>query len=323
MIILSRPPLNEWEIGLTSDDVARFTPKFWRIYLGPIWTCSGPAFTIMAIQYNLVVGTLRIFSKGRNDLRGIIDDMMAYKAYKALGLFPFSEVGHGLDIANLRTTATLFPGGGFELHTTCLVAARCIHAADYLSWENPLLINDGKDMCKGISARVLPGRNGLFPFNHAITTFHRVQLPLSALLGELDNSVDVRLSLWHVGVGAISLSAIAITCLKVASTNVYRYSMSCHVGVPPPIPIVSFRTQQIPIFTAVAQRDVIYCFYDASIVLIQQSNMRGMSMAEGDVFVLCIHLARKLLLGRYSIPEALNSNSLLAKHMYTPSHSTH
>ncbi|KAK0485502.1 hypothetical protein EDD18DRAFT_1195801 [Armillaria luteobubalina] len=237
---------------------------------------------------------------GRNDLRGIIDDMMAYKVYKALGLFPFSEVGHGLDIANLCTTATLFPGGGFELHTTCLVAAR------YTCRRLPVLgkpafgiINDGKDI-------VLPGRNGSFPFNHTITMFHRVQLPLSALLGELDNSVDIRLSLWHVGVGAISLSAIAITCLKVASTNVYRYSLSCHVGVPPPIPIISFRTQQIPIFTAVAQvyRDVIYFFYDASIVLIQQSNMRGMSMAEGDVFVLCI--------------QTLNSNSLLAKHMYTP-----
>ncbi len=80
LISLSRPPLNERAIGLTSDDVARLTPKFWRIHLDPIWTCSGPAFTIMAIQYNLVVGTLRMFSKGRSDLRTIIDDLMVYKA---------------------------------------------------------------------------------------------------------------------------------------------------------------------------------------------------------------------------------------------------
>ncbi len=105
--------------------------------------------------------------------------------------------------------------------------------------------------------RVLPRRNGSDPLNHAITTFHRVRLPPSALLGELDNSVDVRLSLWRVGVGAISLSAIAITCLKVSSSTVYRYSLRRHVGTPQPVPIISFRTQQIPIFTAVAQAYVL------------------------------------------------------------------
>ncbi|SJL07060.1 related to acyl-CoA oxidase [Armillaria ostoyae] len=367
--------------GLTSDDVARLTPKFWRIHLDPIWTCSGPAFTIMAIQYNLVVGTLRMFSKGRSDLRAIIDDMMVYKA---LGLFLLSEVGHGLDIANLRTTATLLPSGGFELHTTSSLAAKYMpptvpvlgKPAFGIVWAKLIIngevtgirpflvkINDGKDMYKGISARVLPRRNGSSPLNHAITTFHRVRLPPSALLGELDNSVDVRLSLWRVGVGAISLSAIAITCLKVSSSTVHRYSLRRHVGVPRPVPIISFRTQQIPIFTAVAQAYVFEALlktciqnfmddsagfqtrhavatifktmvvepalkthYDLSVrcgaqglfdynqVISFFSNMRGISIAEGDVLVLCIRLASELLLGRYSIPETLDSSSLLAKH---------
>ncbi|KAK0478605.1 acyl-CoA dehydrogenase/oxidase C-terminal [Armillaria luteobubalina] len=303
-----------------------------------------------------------MFSKGRSDLRTIIDDMMAYKA---LGLFLLSEVGHGLDIANLRTTATLLPGGGFELHTTSSLAAKYMpptvpvlgKPAFGIVWAK-LIIND-----EGISARVLPRRNGSSPLNHAITTFHRVRLPPSALLGELDNSVDVRLSLWRVGVGAISLSAIAITCLKVASSTVYRYSLRRHVGVPRPVPIISFRTQQIPIFTAVAQAHVLEALlktcthnfmddstgfqtrhavatifkamvvepalrthYDLSVrcgaqglfdynqVISFFSNMRGISIAEGDVLVLCIRLASELLLGRYSIPETLNSNSLLAKH---------
>ncbi|KAK0479622.1 acyl-CoA oxidase [Armillaria novae-zelandiae] len=367
--------------GLTSDDVARLTPKFWRIHLDPIWTCSGPAFTIMAIQYNLVVGTLRMFSKGRSDLRAIIDDMMVYKA---LGLFLLSEVGHGLDIANLRTTATLLPDGGFELHTTCSLAAKYMpptvpvlgRPAFGIVWAKLIInsevtgirpflvkINDGKDMGKGISARVLPRRNGSSPLNHAVTTFHHVRLPPSALLGELDNSVDVRLSLWRVGVGAISLSAIAITCLKVSSSTVYQYSLRRHVGVPRPVPIISFRTQQIPIFTAVAQAYVLEALlktctanfmddsagfqtrhavatifkamvvepalrthYDLSVrcgaqglfdynqVISFFSNMRGISIAEGDVLVLCIRLASELLLRRYSIPETSNSNSLLAKH---------
>ncbi|PBK93467.1 hypothetical protein ARMGADRAFT_1012355 [Armillaria gallica] len=350
--------------GLTSDDVARLTPKFWRIHLDPIWTSSGPAFTIMAIQFNLVVGTLRMFSKGRSDLRAIIDDLMVYKA---LGLFLLSEVGHGLDIANLRTTATLLPGGGFELHTTSSLAAKYMpptvpvlrKPAFGIVWAKLIIngeitgirpflvkINDGKDMYKGISARVLPRRNGSDPLNHAITTFHRTSG-----------------SLWRVGVGAISLSAIAITCLKVSSSTVYRYSLHRHVGAPRPVPIISFRTQQIPIFTAVAQayvleallktciqdfmddsagfqtrhaiatifkavviEPVLRTHYDLSArcgaqglfgynqVISFFSNMRGISIAEGDILVLCIRLASELLLGRYSIPRTLNASSLLAIH---------
>ncbi|KAK0209245.1 acyl-CoA oxidase [Desarmillaria ectypa] len=353
--------------GLTSNDVAKLTP-------------NGSAFTIMAIQYNLVVGTLQMFSKGRSDLRAIIDDLMGYKA---LGLFLLSEVGHGLDIANLRTTATLLPDGGFELHTASSLAAKYMpptvpvlgKPAFGIVWAKlivngevtgirPFLvkINDGKDMYKGISARVLPRRNGSDPLNHAITTFHRVHLPPSALLGELDSSVDVRLSLWRVGIGAISLSAIAITCLKVSSSIVYRYSLRRHVGAPRPVPIISFRTQQIHIFTAVAQAYVLEALlktcirdfmddsagfqtrhavatifkavvvepalkthydlsarcgaqglFDYNQVISFFSNMRGISIAEGDVLVLCIRLASELL-GRYSVPETLNATSLLAQH---------
>ncbi|KAK0234214.1 hypothetical protein IW262DRAFT_1470776 [Armillaria fumosa] len=346
---------------MTSDDVERLTPKFWRIHLDPIWTCSGPAFTIMAIQYNLVVGTLRMFSKGRSDLRAIIDDLMVYKA---LGLFLLSEVGHGLDIANLRTTATLLAGGGFELHTTSSLAAKYMpptvpvlgKPAFGIVWAKLIIngevtgirpfivkINDGKDMHKGISARVLPSRNGSSPLNHAITTFHHVRLPPSALLGELDNSVDVRLSLWRVGVGAISLSTIAMTCLKVASSTVYRYSLRRHVGIPIFTAVAQalktctrnfmddsagFQTRHAvaTIFKAMVVEPALRTHYDLSVrcgaqglfeynqVISFFSNMRGISIAEGDVLMLCIRLASELLIGRYSIPETLNSNSLLAKH---------
>ncbi|RCI16331.1 hypothetical protein L249_3165 [Ophiocordyceps polyrhachis-furcata BCC 54312] len=42
--------------------------------------------------------------------------------------------------------------------------------------------------------------------------------------------------------------------------------------------------------------------------------MRGSSIAEGDVLVLCIRLASELLQGRYAVGEAADSTTLLARH---------
>lgn len=43
-----------------------------------------------------------------------------------------TEVGHGLDIANLETTATLLPSGEFILNTPSPSAAKYVHLAPRL-----------------------------------------------------------------------------------------------------------------------------------------------------------------------------------------------
>ncbi|KAF7356481.1 Acyl-CoA dehydrogenase NM domain-like protein [Mycena venus] len=45
-----------------------------------------------------------------------------------------------------------------------------------------------------------------------------------------------------------------------------------------------------------------------------EMELRGMTIAEGDVLVLCIRLASELLIGRYQLPAPRNPSSLLAMH---------
>ncbi|OKL64197.1 hypothetical protein UA08_00272 [Talaromyces atroroseus] len=49
-------------------------------------------------------------------------------------------------------------------------------------------------------------------------------------------------------------------------------------------------------------------------IIENQLEVRGISIAEGDVTALCIRLAAELLLGRYKLPEARDPSSLLAQH---------
>ncbi|PFH57598.1 hypothetical protein XA68_14805 [Ophiocordyceps unilateralis] len=54
--------------------------------------------------------------------------------------------------------------------------------------------------------------------------------------------------------------------------------------------------------------------YPHNQIIEMTSAMRGNSIAEGDVLVLCIRLASELLLGRYAVPKAADPTTLLAQH---------
>lgn len=141
-------------------------------------------------------------------------------------------------------------------------------------------LNDGTHMSKGITAkyviflllfticpltcllkRLIPTRHGATPVNHAITHFTNVKLPAGALLGEVGSKASTHeeflVAIWRIAVGTLALAAIAIPALQIATHIAYKYSLRRRVGAPNPIPIISFRTQQIPIFTAVAQTYVL------------------------------------------------------------------
>ena len=115
--------------------------------------------------------------------------------------------------------------------------------------------------------RELPTRLGTRSFGHALTTFNHVKVPGSALLGSLRKPADTRAhflnTIWRVGIGSLSLTSTIVPALKMVAYTTAIYSMRrCITGLRnKPTPIISFRTQQIPILHALAQGYVLDALY--------------------------------------------------------------
>lgn len=73
------------------------------------------------IHFNLCTGTILKFAPGRPDLQEIVERLLRLKLS---GHFCLAELGHGLDVINMETTATLLQDGSFELHTPVAMAAK-------------------------------------------------------------------------------------------------------------------------------------------------------------------------------------------------------
>ncbi|KAA1477375.1 acyl-CoA dehydrogenase NM domain-like protein [Dentipellis sp. KUC8613] len=268
--------------GLTVEDVAQLSPAFWGFHYSPlapldgaVATLDGAAATLAAIQINLVAGTLSRFAEDDPSLLPLIRKLLCYET---MGQFCLTEVGHGLDAINLETAATLLPDGTFELHTPHMGAAKympptnpcgipcvaIVFARLIVDGANhgirPFLVplNDGHNMHRGITARILPAREGSTPLNHCVTSFDRVKLPANALLGDIEEDTSRFTffnSIWRVAVGTLSLTGLTLSCLAVSPFIVARYSQRRTVAGPggSRIPVISFRTQHGPILTALAQ----------------------------------------------------------------------
>ncbi|KAE8353841.1 acyl-CoA dehydrogenase NM domain-like protein [Aspergillus coremiiformis] len=260
-----------------TEDILHLTDKFWQLHQDLITTRDSAAITLLTIQYNLCAGILAPFLNGRADLHALMQKLLTFEVSWQ---FLLTEVGHGLDAQNLETVATLLPGGDFDLHTPhpdaakympptspiadfprvgIVIARLVVHGEDrgvrpFIVW-----LNNGREMCKGVSAQILPGRAGSKPLDHCITTFHHVQLPHSALLGTLEKPQDPRKTfqstIWRVPIGTLSLSTVLIPILKRSVYVAGTYSLRRHIrgSNPSPRPIISFRTQQRPILHTLAQ----------------------------------------------------------------------
>lgn len=277
--------------ALTIEDVATLTPAFWAFHLDPVLCIDGAAATLLTIQYNLSAGTIArlVVEEGREDLRQVVQDMLEFKT---IGQFCLTEVGHGLDAYNLETTATLLEDGTFELNTPSSDASKfmppmipvlgrpcvsVVFAQLIMNGERcgvrPFLvpINDGFQMCPGVSTRLLPYRQGTNPVNHSVTSFDRLRLPFSALLGSVENSISSRLqfltSIWRVGVGTLALSSVNIPITQIITHIAYKYStvrgLSNHDGSV--TPLISFRTQSTPIVYAVARVYALEAMYQNAV----------------------------------------------------------
>ncbi|EKM53857.1 uncharacterized protein PHACADRAFT_145387 [Phanerochaete carnosa HHB-10118-sp] len=268
--------------GLSIDDVLTLSPKFWQLHQDPLIAMDGGATTLITIQINLVSGTIARHSVHRPELVSLVDDLLSYRKH---GQFLMTEVGHGLDVANLETTATLLPSGEFILNTPTPGAAKFMpptvpaglptiavvwakliaRGEDYGIRPFLVPLNDGKQMCTGIKSTLLPERGGSSPVNHAITSFRNVLLPPQSILGSTEKATSPRLalthSMWRVVCGTIATGCLALPIMKCYATIGAMYSLRRYVGEPNDrLPIMHFRTQQIPILTLTAQVYVMEAF---------------------------------------------------------------
>ncbi|KAI0744987.1 acyl-CoA dehydrogenase NM domain-like protein [Earliella scabrosa] len=267
------------------DDLLSLSAKFWQLHNDPVVLLDGAAFTLLAIQFNLCAGTIARYSRRRQDLIPIIDDLLRFRTH---GQFLLTELGHGLDIANIETTATMLPSGEFILHSptpssakfmpptmpaglpcVAVVFARLIVNSEDRG-HRPFIvpINDGKQMCAGVQSRVLPYRGSANPLPHALTTFSHVRLPRSALLGSLEKPANMHANLmdiiWRVAIGTMALGCVALPFMQCYATIGTMYSLRRVIGngtAPSPrTPILTFRTQQAPILTVAANAYVMQAF---------------------------------------------------------------
>ncbi|KAJ3535919.1 hypothetical protein NM688_g6910 [Phlebia brevispora] len=268
----ARAILNTWRLSV--EDIADCSQRFWDMQADPVLPLDVGCLNILGCHLNLFAGTLCNFLPHRPDLRPILDSAVRGEFFGHLLL---TEVGHGLDIRNLETTATKVEDG-FILHSPHLSAAKLmppttpicpkmavVFARLIVDGEargvHPFVVatSDAQGMCAGVTSRRLPPRSGGSPLDYAMTTFDHVHLPPSSFLGASVNRPDDPQKLLNryvsrVGVGALTLSISSITGAKIIACIGADYSHRRHVQGkgPEKVPIISFRTQQLPVLYATA-----------------------------------------------------------------------
>ncbi|TFY67211.1 hypothetical protein EVJ58_g1760 [Rhodofomes roseus] len=263
-----------WKLSL--EDVETCSQRFWDMHKDPALVLDVGCANVLACHYNLFLGTVAPLVRRRKDLTPLVERALAGDI---IGNFLLTEVGHGLDILNIETTATKV-ADGFVLNTPHPAAAKFMPPTTPLCPKiavvfarlivdnadhgiHPFLVHtsDAHGMCPGIVSQLLPPRSGTSPLDYAITSFHHVHLPPSAFLGaSLDVPRDhhslLQGYIWRTIVGQVSMSLVALTGMKMTAYLGVLYSLRrCVRGTgPSDVPIMSFRTQQLPLLytTAIA-----------------------------------------------------------------------
>ncbi|OJT09472.1 Peroxisomal acyl-coenzyme A oxidase 3 [Trametes pubescens] len=264
---------------MTIDDIISLTPKFWQLHNDPIALLDGAAITLLTIQFNLCAGTIARYARQRPELVPVVEDLLQYRKH---GQFMLTELGHGLDIANIETIATLLPTGDFVLNSPTPSSAKfmpptvpaglpCIavvFAKLVVDSEDrghrPFIVtlNDGKEMCIGVQCSLLPFRGGTHPVMHSLTRFCDVRLTRNALLGSLEKPADVHANLMdiihRVSIGTIAIGCLTLPAMQCTATIGALYSLRRQVGTGAKrMPILAFRTQHAPILAVAANAYVI------------------------------------------------------------------
>lgn len=270
------------------------------------------ASILVAIHWNLCMGTMTPHMKDQPHLRALMQDL---ESFRVCGQFMLTEVGHGLDARNIETTATLSEDGtSFELHSPSPSAAKSMPPVTPLGGVPKVAvvfaqlvvrgevqgvrafivqITDGVRMCPGVSSIMLPQRPGGGPIDHAVTTFTHVRLGRECLLGPLESTSEEKRrafmqQIHRVSVGTLSLSLCNIPALKASAYLTYEFSKQRMVNNPAlksTVPIISFPTQYGPIISVAAQAAVLESAGRFAIGLSQQPDIpEPLRLAIGCVF---------------------------------------
>ncbi|OBZ76904.1 Acyl-coenzyme A oxidase-like protein [Grifola frondosa] len=245
---------------LCAEDILHCSPKYWAMQSDPAMPLDGACFTIISAHVGLTIGTLARHAQSRPDLLPLLHRLLAFDT---VGLYLLSERGHGLDSFNIETTATKTETG-FILNTPREEAAKMMPATTPLfgipkvALVMARLIVDGtdrgprffivpicdkKEMCRGVTSTRLPRLSGTSPLDFAITNFHNVHLPPSALLYEPRCSEG---------------SPRRLVGRSVADPHWKRCGAPLDSAR---VPIITFRTQQWPVLQAIAVAMVLDSWY--------------------------------------------------------------
>ncbi|CAG8904521.1 unnamed protein product [Penicillium egyptiacum] len=230
--------------ALTIDDILSLTPKFWQSHMDAIIIRDIVAHILFSIQYNLVAGTIAPYALKRRDLRPVMEKILN---------FDVSFMPPSMPIAGIPRIAVVF--------------ARLMVGDDDRGIR-PFMVGlgDGKKMCKGVTTTLLPPIACGRTLDHSITSFNQVHLPSTAMLGSPRKPDDMRsqflMAINRLGFGTLALSLSTIPGLKGAVLIAGKYSLRRMVHGPEgsPKPIISFRTQQLPIMHALAESAVMEPF---------------------------------------------------------------
>lgn len=117
-------------------------------------------------------------------------------------------------------------------------------------------------MCPGVTNNCLPLRSGSM-LDYSLTTFNNVHLRPDAFLGKsIEKPKDPRTLLvsyiWRIPVGTCAISMAVVNSGKILACIASDYSFRRRVHGPrnERIPIISFRTQLLPVLQAVAMSHV-------------------------------------------------------------------
>ncbi|OJT05090.1 Acyl-coenzyme A oxidase 2, peroxisomal [Trametes pubescens] len=327
---------------MTMDDIVSLTPKFWEMHNDPIVLLDGAAITLLTIQYNLCAGTIARYARRRPELVPLVEDLLGYRKH---GQFLMTELGHGLDIGNIETTATLLPSGEFSLNSPTPGAAKfmpptvpagtpaiaVVFAKLIVNGEDrghrPFIValNDGKTMCAGVQSRLLPFRGGPHPVTHSITTFRNVRLPRGSLLGSLEKPANFHANLMNIieriTIGTIALGCLALPFMQCYATIGTMYSLRRQIGPPSKkIPLLTFRTQQAPILAAASNAFVLQAMQRWCIKNFCNTRIDG-RVRHGIAAIFKAIMAQHSQQGAMGVSERCGAQGLFAHNQMTSLHS--